>query len=658
MKTKRFISLLLSLILILTALPLVGVASFAETSGDFEYEIIGDGTAEITYYSGDAQTLYIPSTIDGYPVTGIGKLAFYTNDSLSSVIIPNGVTYIGEEAFSDCNGLTDIVIPESVKIIDDYAFWYCSNLTGLTIPNGVETIGEEAFCMCRGSTSLNIPESVVFIGNGAFSAWEDLTEITVDESNANFSSRDGVLFNKDKTEIILYPIGKTETSYIIPDGVTSIGESAFAGSCLSSIIIPDSVTNMGDYAFSDCAGLASITIPEKVTSIGKSVFYDCSSLTSVTIPDSVTSIGDYAFNKCGSLTYAAIPDGLTSIGEESFAYCCSLYGISIPESVTSIGAWAFYDTGYYQNYSNWENGVLYIDNCLIAANSDEISENYEIKEGTRLIADTAVADCYGLTSAAIPDSVVNIGRGPFIGCTALTEITVDGNNENYCSYDGILFNTDKTALIQYPVGKETTSYAIPDSVESVGYGAFAYCAGLTDITIPNSVTSIGEKAVMCCDGLTSITLPESVAFIGNFAFADCRGLTDIYILNRECEIINNYQGTDTATILPYTTIHAYAGSTAEEYANKYGNRFAVIEGEPTNPDTPKPTGEVSGDGKLSTVDAKWILQNIAKSREFSDEQFKAADLNGDGKLSVVDVKWVLQIIAGMRDAETLELITK
>ncbi len=89
-----------------------------------------------------------------------------------------------------------------------------------------------------------------------------------------------------------------------------------------------------------------------------------------------------------------------------------------------------------------------------------------------------------------------------------------------------------------------------------------------------------------------------------------------------------------------------------------GANEPVNPSDPTNPDNPKPTGEVSGDGKLSTVDAKWILQNIAKSRDFSDEQSKAADLNGDGKLSVVDVKWVLQIIAGMRDAETLELITK
>ena len=125
----------------------------------------------------------------------------------------------------------------------------------------------------------------------------------MEENNQSYCSEDGVLFNKDKTELIQYPSKKADKQYVIPSSVTSIGDNAFYGcSSLTSIEIPSSVTSIGNGAFSRCSSLTSIEIPEGVTSIRNGAFSGCSSLTSIDIPNSVTSIGASAFSSCSKLT--------------------------------------------------------------------------------------------------------------------------------------------------------------------------------------------------------------------------------------------------------------------------------------------------------------------------------------------------------------------
>ena len=155
------------------------------------------------------------------------------------------------------------------------------------------------FVVCPHLTSITISSSVTSISDYAFYGCTSLTSIDVINTNTYYSSLDGVLFNKDQTIIILYPIGKTSSSYTIPNTVTTIGDSAFI-SCagLTSITISDSVTSIGQGAFIRCTGLTSITITNSVTSIGNFVFFGCTGLSSITIPDSVTIIGDYAFYDC------------------------------------------------------------------------------------------------------------------------------------------------------------------------------------------------------------------------------------------------------------------------------------------------------------------------------------------------------------------------
>ncbi len=415
-----------------------------------------------------------------------------------------------------------------VTSIGNWAFSSCSSLTSVTIPDSVTSIGSWAFSYCSSLTSITIPDSVTSIGNYAFEYCSKFTKINVSSNNKKYSSINGVLFNKNKTKLICYPGGKSG-SYIIPDSVTSIGSRAF---------------------------------------------YHCSNLTSVTIPDSVTSIGDYAFYGCSSLKSVTIPDSVKGIGEEAFYYCSSLTSITIPDSVKGIGEEAFYNTAYYNDSSNWKNGVLYIGNYLINAKTD-INGSYTIKSGTKCIADAAFNgrtsltsvtipdsvtnignkafdyctsltsitipdsvtsignyafyDCDSLTSVTIPDSVTSIGYRAFSGCSSLTAINCSSGNTNYLSQDGVLFNNNKTELICYPAGKSESSYTIPDSVTSIGDSAFQGCSSLKSVTIPDSVTSIGSSAFLGCSGLTSVTIPDSVTSIGSSVFYGCSGLTSVTI---------------------------------------------------------------------------------------------------------------------------------
>ena len=210
--------------------------------------------------------------------------------------ILDGVTEICTSAFNGCSSLTSITIPDSVTEIGMSAFSGCSSLTSITIPDSVTRIDMSTFRGCSSFTSITIPDNVTYIDIWAFNGCTGLTAIDVKAGNNNYTSVNGVLFNKDKTELICYPAGKTDKSYNIPNCVTNVGGWAFDGcTSLTSITIPDSVTEIDWSAFEGCTSLTSITIPDSVTEIGWSAFEGCTSLKSITIPNSVTSIGKNAF---------------------------------------------------------------------------------------------------------------------------------------------------------------------------------------------------------------------------------------------------------------------------------------------------------------------------------------------------------------------------
>ena len=339
-------------------------------------------------------------------VTSIGKCAFEGCSALSSVVIPDSVSCIGFGAFENCSSLHSVVIPDSVTNIGDYAFWNCRSLSEIVIPSSVTSIGDAAFEDCSSLSSVVIPESVVNLNGNPFCRWDGELKCL----SPYFIYDNKVLFDKDKSKIIAFR-DKNTTSYVIPDSVTRIGESAFRHcSSLSSIVIPNGVTRIGDWAFRGCSSLKSLVIPNSVTSIGNYAFYGCSSLNNLVIPDGVTSIGDRAFEDCSSLKSLVLPDNITSIGDNVFDSCTSLSSLVIPDSVTSIGESAF-------------------------------------------------RSCKSLTDIVIPDGITSIGYGTFWGCDSLTDIVIP--NSVTSIGDGA-FNGCESL----------TNIVIPNSVTSIGDGAF------------------------------------------------------------------------------------------------------------------------------------------------------------------------------------------
>lgn len=370
---------------------------------------------------------------------------------------------------------------ETVTITD-----YSGTDTEVVIPSvlGGKTVTEirhRIFCYCS-PTSVTIPDSVTTMEWSVFSGCTSLESISVEKNNQSYSSVNGVLFNKDKSEFVCYPAGKNDKSYIIPNGVTTIG----------------------DWAFDDCTSLASITIPDSVTTIGGYAFKGCTSLSSVTIPNSVTTIGDYAFLGCTSLEAVLYYNGTKAEWES-----ITKGGHLDANIICTDGIVEEYDYSDYQFTVN-EDGVTVTltryDNYH-AGMTVNIPATFGGKTVTGIdenaFINMKVGGLLPIGSVTIPDSVTTINNA-FNGGESLETIIVGENNADYSSINGVLFNKDKSTLMCYPAGKKDASYIVPDSVTTLGDTAFSSCYSLTNVTLSNSVTTIGDYAFYDCTFLETV----------------------------------------------------------------------------------------------------------------------------------------------------------
>lgn len=454
-------------------------------------------------------------------------------------------------------------------------------------------------------TSVVIPSQidgypVTNVSRFAFTYCNNLESITVDKGNSYFSSKDGVLFNKDKTELIKYPAAGSTTSYVVPLTVKHISDDAFYN-ChnLESITLPFGVKTIGNSSFETCDLLKNINIPDGVESIDNYAFWNCESLENIKIPKSVESIGNGVLTNCMGLVDITVDENNPCFSSQDgvlfnkdktellqYPIGKSRTSYTIPESVSDIG---------YRAFDSAEN----LTTVTIPGTAKGIGigafegcsglKTLVISEGVEVIGDYAFAYCSGIETVTIPASVKWLGNSVFSNCLSMKNITVASGNRYYLSENGVLFDKDMTTLMQYPVASDRTYYTVPDGVLTIGDYAFTYCDSLEKVTIPSSVETIGFNALWGCDKLT---------------------------------------------------IYGEKNSAAESYAETYGIAF-VAPGESAH----GKVGDTNGDGKVTVADATRIQKHLANILKLEGAELKVADTNGDGKVTVADATQIQKYLA-------------
>lgn len=410
--------------------------------------------------AGGGSYIYDYRTYEQYytKANALNDYTFYNCPALKKVTIPATVTEVGKWVFSVCANLTDVLVPAAntafrsdngvlisqadhklirfpqartdqtytvpadVKIIGYEGFADCTNLLSIVLPEGLKTIEGVAFTFCKNVAAFDIPASVDSIASSAFNYCSGLQRVNVPATSQAFSSVDGVLFNKAKTRLIRFPIGRTG-EYTVPSGVLIIGEYAFDmvsgltkitlpeglqsiekyGLCsckkLTELVLPNSVTSIGNAAFSGCQGLTSVKLPNEISALGDWAFESCKALTSIDLPETLTTFGEGTFSSCAALTELTVPEGTTEIPASFCQSCKKLTKVTLPYTVAKIGEYAFYSCaalanfyclattpptcGFWPFYGiNQETCVLYVPQASVDTyKADNNFKNFKIIEG-------------------------------------------------------------------------------------------------------------------------------------------------------------------------------------------------------------------------------------------------------------------------------------
>ena len=554
----------------------------------YTYTLDDYKNATITEYNGNARSLSVPQTIDGYTVVGIGSSAFKGNTNLRFLHLPETLISIGYEAFRDCINLGTIDFPESLIEIDRYAFCGCNSLTSIKLPSNLQTLGWCAFRYCANLQSVWIPKT---ISDGDYDSFDSTHYHGPFDGCGKLKS---VTFADGITNI---PAGLFAgctgiESIEIPDTVTKILSAAFADSSIRSVKIGGGLTSIGRDAFLRCKSLTEINLPDVLTSIGQYAFRDCINLGTIDFPESLIEIDRYAFCGCNSLTSIKLPSKITRIENNTFYGCSSMTTAELPEALKSIGEYAFYG-------------------C-------EALEGIVIPDKTNLIENDAFENCSALKSLKCGTGLRTVEYNAFRNCDALTEVafqegvTTIGNNAFY-DCDGL------------------ETIAIPNSVTSIGTSLLSGCEKLKNVTLGTGITQIPASMFYQCPKLESIALPYRVTSIGDSAFANSTSFKSITIPRSVTTF-----GSNIFSYPAKLTIYGVSGTKAETYAGEIGATFVPID---------KPATSATLDKTMLTLNkgSSTKLNLSVQPVDFTDEvNWKSANTSvvtvvADGTVKAVGV---------------------
>ena len=520
MKMKKVWSAPVALIVVLTmALFFGGITVSADTTGSCGDNVtwtIEDGTLTIS----GSGAMYDYHWYDELP---------WKDDSVTKIVIDEGVTRIGDNAFTDMRSVTSLTFPSTLKSVGEYSF---SNIgiTELTVPANLESLGEYAFNACHELLTLTIPSNtqLTSIAKGAFSYCENLSAVNLPDKITGIDSE---AFRNDGSLVL--------TS--LPANVKTLGDYAFANcTSLTTIELDNKLESVGASAFSGCTNIASVTFPDSLKTIGNWAFSQ-TAITSLALPAGVTTIENAAFNQCNSLTAINLSfTGNISIGESAFSNCANLQSVtitgnltsisgyifsgdpllssvSVPDSVTSIGNWAFSGCGSLNSFT-WPSSLTTVGDYVFSSS--------------------------GLESVTIPANVT-FGTGIYFNCRQLSQVTVeDGvtaiSREMFSSCDNLKTVNLPDSLTTISEGafkfSGLTAIDIPASVKVVSESAFSDCRDLESITLHEGLEQLDDNAFECCEKVESIEVPDSCKLIGNRVFACWSNLKSITLTINDDEL--------------------------------------------------------------------------------------------------------------------------
>lgn len=535
----------------------------------------------IREYCGTSLNIVFPGYVDNYPVTRISSLMLCTEidpTDIQSIVFSDTIRTIGQQAFQNCTSLSSLTFPSSIELIEPWAFQNCKNLTTLTFPKdasmeieycafegciSLETVSLDgvremsagrAFAGCTKLKTAYISSIAENVTGSTFLGCESLEVLKVDPENQHYSNDSKYnLYNKDKSELILYCPGQKDELFQIPDSVETIKRSAFAEQKhIKHIKMSDNVDTIENDAFMRCSSLIEVDLSNSIEVIDKEVFYQCEKLNKISL-DNIKTINDSAFHGCISLTNVYMPV-VEKIGEFAFYGCSALKEITMACSA-ECQDFAFYNynhngypelekvtltkgTGVMTAY-NWENYYYLPWNSGDSELETQKKINVVIEDGVENIGAYAFYCSPFVSSVSIPDTVKRIDNRAFYDCSALEEllipnsVTVIDDYAIYGSYTNLKKlvvgnGVDINNFTLYDIEKLET-LVLGDSVTSIPDNMFRFCSNLSSITFGNGLKRIGINAFSYCSSLSEITIPGNVEIIDEYAFCNCENLLKVII---------------------------------------------------------------------------------------------------------------------------------